>query len=145
MLTWKNLPYNRAMMLVLQDFFGVIVHRSFYTQPTIMGFHNHWNNPWWSHNMRFHKFLVRHFIITFEFFFWIGTYQQKNQINASPYFCSQCSRTFHQAGLEINENSLCSIIEYIECNWHTLHTLPCLILIERLLYIKRLDGDIRVT
>ena len=33
------------MMLVLQDFFGVIVHRSFYTQPTIMGFHNHWNNP----------------------------------------------------------------------------------------------------
>ena len=50
-------------MLVLQDFFGVIVHRSFYTQPTIMGFHNHWNNPWLSHNMRFHKFLVRHFII----------------------------------------------------------------------------------
>ena len=57
------------MMLVLQDFFGVIVHRSFYTQPTIMGFHNHWNNPWLSHNMRFHKFLVRHFIITFAFFF----------------------------------------------------------------------------
>ena len=56
------------MMLVLQDFFGVIVHRSFYTQPTIMGFHNHWNNPWLSHNMRFHKFLVRHFIIIFAFF-----------------------------------------------------------------------------
>ena len=39
------------MMLVLQDFFGVIVHRSFYTQPTIIGFHNHWNSKWLSHNM----------------------------------------------------------------------------------------------
>ena len=57
------------MMLVLQDFCSVIVHRSFYTQPTIIGFHNHWNNPWLSHNMRFHKFLVQHFIIILFVFF----------------------------------------------------------------------------